>query len=266
MNRLAISIAVFLGVVLLFCAVLERLGMGDIVKSAGIHVREKAGLANSSPAAGQQSDYTTEIEKLLGFSISEIRTQPVKALLRAREKIVDEIGISKELQLRSKVTEMVGEGKIAENETRRTELLAILEKADEVVSNPDTEYPVKVGNFTYHSKNELLIAAVGMRKDERRLAGESAKLVNVPNSAIKNAREIRHRIEVLEAALNDVNTALSLAESEEVNKKVAEQRDVIGPLTDIPTVIEEGIQKPKEDGYAPHDPTDEELMREAFGR
>lgn len=268
MNRLAINIAVILGVVLLLCAVLDRLGMGDVVKDAGNRVREKAGLPESKTgvaASGGKSKYSSEVEQLMGASWHEIRTQPVEMRNRARQKILAEIDRLKDLQVAAKSTEFEAEAKIGENESRRKDLQAILDQGKAAIENPETVYPVTVGNFVYASKRDLLTALAKVRQQADSLAVASTEIHDIPGSSGKKLRELSQRIEMLEKTLAELDNIPILAADKKNTAEVEEGRERATTWTALPSGVKEDLKVDrKEDGYG-HDPTEEELMRQAFG-
>lgn len=266
MNRLGITIAIALGVVLLLCIVLEHLGMGDVVKKAGLRVREKSGLTASVEIPESPKETTAQIEKLLGFPIRQIRTRPIEAKRIAKEKILAEIDGLKDLQIKAKGVELEADSRIRENGARRKELLAILDQAKVVVDNPQAEYPAKVGNYVYASRGEVLAVAAKIRKEADYLEAESQKLVNVPNSAIKNDRALRQYIERLEWTLKELDVIPILATGAELDNEVLKLRETIPPWEIVPRQIGDGIPAPKEDGISFREPTEEENYQKAFGQ
>ena len=127
MNRLVIGIAAVLGVILLLCIVLEKLGRGDLVKRAGERLGEKAGITASGFTADTNNVFTNEIERLLGASLRDIQKQPVEMQRIAKEKILAEIDRLKELQISAKGIELEADARTRENENRRKDLVALLE-------------------------------------------------------------------------------------------------------------------------------------------
>lgn len=266
MSQLAISISIFLGVILLLCAVLDRLGMGDIVKNAGDRVREKAGWAAASvnEANAPSAGFTNEIERLMGFPLREIRTQPVKMQQVAIKRIRAKIDALKELQIRAIGSRRDTEWNMREKTERREKYLQVLSEAKVVLENPDTSYPVKVGNIVYLSRRELLEAAVDMRNETETLEKQIGSVVKVPSSAVENERIIREYIAALEKTLDELESIPQIAEADAISKGVAAEGKNVGAWTSISEQIKAGVDPIKEKGT--HDPTDEELMRKAFAQ
>lgn len=264
MNRLAINIAVILGVILLLCVVLERLGMGDVVKSAGDRVREKAGLSDSASVSVPKNGFTNEVERLLGASLHDILKQPIEMQRIAKEKILAEIDRLKELQISAKGIELEADARTRENETRRKDLLALLDQAKAAVDNPNTKYPVKIGNYFYDSRKDLLTHAADIRREADRLDAENAKIMNVSPSAVKNARTIARNIDDLENALAQLQTIPLRADGARVDREVEAFRDKVRPWTSIPEQIEKGIPDPRKREDGSREPTEEEDYQKAF--
>ena len=264
MNRLAINIAVILGVILLLCVVLERLGMGDVVKGAGDRVREKAGLTAPASASVPKNGATNEIERLLGMSLHDILKQPVEAQKAAKEKILAEIDRLKELQIPAKGFELEADARTRENETRRKDLVALLDRAKAAADNPATEYPVKIGNYYYDSRKDLLSHAADIRREADRLDAENAEIMNVSPSAVRDARTIARHIKDLETALAQLQTIPLTAGIAGVDDAVEGFRDTVRPLTSLPGQIKTPIpdSRKREDGS--REPTEEEDYRSAF--
>lgn len=262
MNRLGINIAIALVVVLLLCVVLERLGLGDIVKGAGDHVREKAGL--SAPASVQKNSFTNEIEKLLGASLHDIQNQPVEMQRIAKEKILAEIDRLKELQIAAKGIELEADARTRENEIRRKDLIVLLDQAKAAADNPNTEYPVKIGNYFYDSRKDLLAHAADIRQEANRLDAENAKIMNVSPAAVKNARAISKNINDLENALARLQTIPLRADGARVDREVEAFRDKVRPWTSAPEQIDAGIADPRKHEDGSREPTEEEDYRSAF--
>lgn len=262
MNRLAINIAVILGVVLLLCVVLERLGMGDVVKSAGDRVREKARL--SAPASVPKKGFTNEIERLLGASLHDIQKQPVEMQRIAKEKILAEIDRLKELQIAAKGIELEADARTRENETRRKALMDLLDQAKAAVDNPDTKYPVQIGNYYYDSRKDLLVHAADIRQEADRLDAETAEIINVSPSAVRDNRAITRHIKDLETALAQLQTIPLKAGIAGVDDAVEGFRDTVGPLTSLPGQIKTGIPDPRKHEDGSRDSTEEEDYLKAF--
>ena len=266
MNRLGINIAIALVIVLLLCVVLERLGMGDVVKGAGDRVREKAGLSAPASAAVPKNGFTNEIERLLGAPLRDILKQPVEMQRIAKEKILAEIDRLKELQIATKGIELEANARIRENDVKRNDLLALLDQARSAAENPNTEYPVKIGNYFYSSRKDLLSHAVGIRKEADRLAAESDEIVNVSPAAVKDARTIARNIDELERALAQLQTIPLLAGGARVGGEVEKLRETVRPWTSVPEQIKDGISDPRKREDGSRESTEEEDFREAFGQ
>ena len=265
MNRLVIGIAAVLGVILLLCIVLEKLGRGDLVKRAGERLGEKAGITASGFTADTNNVFTNEIERLLGASLRDIQKQPVEMQRIAKEKILAEIDRLKELQISAKGIELEADARTRENENRRKDLVALLDQAKAAVDDPGTAYPLQIGNFFYGSRKELLSRAADIRREADRLAAGNAKIMNVSPSAVKNARTIAKNIDDLENALDQLETIPLRANGARVDREVDAFRGKIRPWTSVPEQIETGIPDPRGGEDGSHDPTEEEDYLKAFG-
>ncbi len=264
MNRLAFTILLLLGVVFLACVVLKQLGMDDIVKNAGDHVREKAGLSATASGPDAGGGAKTEIEKLLGLSLSEILKQPVEAQKKAEKKILAEIDRLRALQITAKGIELEADARTRENESRRRDLLAVLDQAKAAVDNPETDYPVKIGNYFYNSPDDLLDHAVDIRMEAKRLDAENAEIMNVPLSALKDARAAAKSIRELENALAELQTVPLLAGTAKLGEEVEGFRKTVRPLTSAPEQIKKGIPDPRRREDGSRAPTFKEKYQEAF--
>jgi len=264
MNRLGINIAIALVVVLLLCVVLERLGMGDVVKGAGDRVREKAGLSAPASASVPKSGFTNEIERLLGASLHDIQKQPVEMKRIAQEKILAEIDRLKELQIAAKGIELEADARTRENETRHKDLMALLDQAKAAADNPDTKYPVKIGNYFYDSRKDLLVHAADIRQQADRLDAETAEIINVSPSAVRDNRAIARHIKDLETALAQLQTIPLKAGIAKVDDAVDGFGDTVRPLKTLPEQIKTGIPDPRKREDGSREPTEEEDYMKAF--
>ena len=268
MNRIFLNVAIVCGAVLIVCVLLDVLGMGDIVKAAGSHLREKAGLEAAQDEEYEESElatksgFTNEIENLLGFSLREIRTQPEKMQRVAREKILAKIDALEALRIRAVGSLEETERNLEELKAQQSGLRRVLDEARRVVDDPAAAYPVQVGNFVYQTKHDLLVAAADIRKRADAIGAQVDKLSRVPGAARENERKIKKYVELLEGTLFQLEAISPLVEANKISKGVEEEGRDTGKLTSPPGQISVGITEIKEQGT--RDPTDEDLKSRAF--
>ena len=168
--RALMSIGLLLLIVLLGFTILDKLGAGDVTEKVGDYVKAKAGVPSGSggtspdglPGSGGQAATLDEnaryVRDVLGWDLRDLQDKPLEAVRRGIARIDAEIARLKELRMQARVQANRAKDDHSEESEELETKRAWMKEAMEVLDNPETVYPARVGGYEY--TEDMLLTAI----------------------------------------------------------------------------------------------------------
>lgn len=229
--------------VLVICA-MNMLGLGDLVSDAGNAIREKAGTAPrvQTQVSKEPDDFAS---KTLGWDVREVQKKPVATVKKGIALLEDKIDELERLREEIKYTaRQAGRAKEKFNE-ELDGLRETLRNAKAKLTDPNTQYPLKIKTYTYSNREMLLASFSKMNARYQSLTNASTYSVNNPERAIQQELVIDRQIRAARSAMDLLKAKLTTAEIMELENATAKTEDELQRVT-VPatTIINEPVDLP----------------------